>query len=564
MVSQHFNENLGSEEANEHLFILSGESESRLEAARENLANDLRGSSDADLADVACSLTKRPALPYRCMFLCRDVQDALDELQGSNPNRAQISVVTTSSPLLVFMFSGLGDHYVSMGFGLYRQEPIFRQVVDRCCDILKRHLGLDLRNILFPHLQKRTGPADSSAGVDLRKMLFGEEQKDEHTTKLNQTCLTHPAIFVIEYALARLWMSWGIAPRAMVGYSIGEYVAACLAGVFSLEDALSLVAKRATLIDSLPPGGMLAVQLPESDLKDLLTGTLSLAAVNGPSLCVVSGNEDAVSELEQRLSQNKVMCRRLQASHAFHSDKMRPIAVDIEKEALKIKLTPPRLPYISNLTGTWITEEQATDPRYYAQHAYSPVRFSEAVQTLLDDSGNALLEVGPGQTLRSLVMLHPSHTGNREHMVLSSLRYAFDRTTDQAFILKTLGSLWLAGVDVDWEKVQSMRPPEEVRLALTFTNPVEQRLAEAWQELLGAFPPSPEGDFFAAGGDSTSAELLRGWLQEVYQVNLPPSFVHDHATVARQALALEELVLGEIEQLSEEEAEQLALQEKEK
>ena len=209
----------------------------------------------------------------------------------------------------------------------------FREQIDLCAEILKPHLGLDLRDVLYPD----------------------EKNIDEATRRLTQTSMTQPALFAIEYALAKLLAEWGIRPRAMIGHSIGEYVAACMAGVFSLEDALELVAMRGRLIQELPGGAMLAVALGEKEIRRLIGSQLSLAAVNGASSCVISGTEKNVAALQSELAAEKVHCRRLHTSHAFHSEMMEPILSQFTQFLAKINLNPPEMRYISNVTGTWIT-----------------------------------------------------------------------------------------------------------------------------------------------------------------------------------------------------------------
>ena len=228
------------------------------------------------------------------------------------------------------MFSGQGAQYVNMGSELYQVESTFREQVDTCAEILRPHLGLDLRRVLYPN----------------------EAQAGEAAARLKQTASAQPALFVIEYSLARLWMAWGVQPQAMVGHSIGEYVAACLAGVLSLEDALALVAARGRLMQQLPRGAMLAVPLSEVEVQPCLGSDLSLAAINSPDLCVVSGRDDAVTELQSRLAARGVECRRLETSHAFHSGMMDPILQPFTEQVRKVKLNPPQINYLSNLTGT--------------------------------------------------------------------------------------------------------------------------------------------------------------------------------------------------------------------
>ncbi|MCC5603399.1 SDR family NAD(P)-dependent oxidoreductase [Nostoc favosum] len=294
----------------------------------------------------------------------------------------------------------------------------------------------------------------TSSRLDLRKMLDrGQEPADAETLRatslLNQTLLTQPAIFVIEYALAQLWISWGIRPTAMIGYSIGEYVAATLAEVLSVEDALTLVARRAQMIEELPEGAMLAVPLSEEEIQPLRNEKISMSAINGPSLCVIAGAKDAVEEWERQLGEQNLIGKRLQTSHAFHSVMMEAIAPAFDDLVKTFNLKPPKIPYISNVTGTWITAEQATDPSYWVKHLCQPVRFAQGVQQLWQKDNPILLEVGPGQALISFAS-QCLESDRAKSAMLPTLRHSYEQQSDIAFLMNTLGRLWLAGVEVDW------------------------------------------------------------------------------------------------------------------
>ncbi|MEU0082503.1 acyltransferase domain-containing protein, partial [Micromonospora tulbaghiae] len=273
--------------------------------------------------------------------------------------------VATGAKPVAFLFPGLGDHYLDIGRDLYRDFPVFRAAVDSCAEALTGDLGLDIRAVVFPgNCHTGTGPGSGtgtgSSAFDLRRMLGrGTGPQSENERRLNTTRLAQPALFVIEYALARLWESWGARPSLMIGYSLGEYVAATLAGVLSLQDALTLVARRAALIDELPEGAMLAVMLPEQEVTPLLGQDVSLSAVNGPEFCVAAGPVAAVEALEGTLRERGVVCRRVQTTHAFHSSMMEPIAGRVTELARTLTLNPPSIPYISNVTGEPITDEQA-------------------------------------------------------------------------------------------------------------------------------------------------------------------------------------------------------------
>ncbi|WP_449417839.1 SDR family NAD(P)-dependent oxidoreductase [Phormidium nigroviride] len=433
---------------NWQLLMLSAKTNSALETATANLAEHLKQHPDLNLADVAYTLqVGRRAFEHRRTVVCKDIQDAIAALQ--NPKRVLNNIQDGMEPPVAFIFTGLGTQYVNMGWELYQVEPTFKETVDRCCQFLKPLLGLDLRDVMY---RDRNDPKTTyPSGFDLRKMLGrGEQQADETTQKLNQTHLTQPAIFVIEYALAQLWISWGIHPVATIGYSIGEYVAATIAEVLSLEDALTLVAKRAQMIQELPNGGMLAVPLGEEKVRPLLNKNLSLSAINGAAFCVVAGTTNAIDELAAQLTEKGLACRRLQSSHAFHSQMMEAIAESFTELVKTVNLQAPKIPYISNVTGTWITAEQATNPNYWTQHLCQPVLFADGMQELWKKHKPILLEVGPGQTLCSLGLQCLENVAIADKVALPSLRDAYNQQADLAFLFNTLGQLWLSGVQINW------------------------------------------------------------------------------------------------------------------
>ncbi|HEY5029336.1 MAG TPA: amino acid adenylation domain-containing protein, partial [Candidatus Angelobacter sp.] len=324
------------------------------------------------------------------------------------------------------------SQYVNMGKELYAHEPLFREVVDQCSELLRPNLQLDLRSVLNPSPEKHQ---------------WAE-------TELRETRTTQPALFVIEYALARMWMSWGVLPESMLGHSIGEYVAACLAGVFSLEDALNLVAVRGRLMQSCARGGMLAVAASEEEVQRYLKAGLNLAAINGSRSCVLSGPVESLELAEKELAQQQVVHRRLQSSHAFHSAMMEPIIGQFVGEVQKVRLNAPRMRYLSNVTGDWITAEQATDPAYWGKQLRGTVQFAQGIRNLCDGSGRlSVVEVGPG---------HSNNTAVRQTlakadlpMMLTSLPDAPTGESDVKHVLTVLGHLWLQGARVDWNAFAS-------------------------------------------------------------------------------------------------------------
>jgi len=409
------------------LLLLSAHTETALEQATGRLADFLDCNSAVDLADAAFTLqVGRRAFGHRRALLASDLADAARALAARDPERLLTTRVEPGDRPVAFLFTGQGAQYPNMGRGLYESEPTYRAAVDRCCELLRPHLGLDLREVLFP-------PAAREA---------------EAAERLRRTAFAQPALFVVEHALATLWMEWGIRPQAMIGHSLGEYVAACLAGVFSLPDALALVAVRGRLMASLPAGAMLAVPLSEAQLAPLLGAELSLAAVNRPGLCVASGPTPAVERLRTELAARGIEGRPLHTSHAFHSAMMDPILKPFADRLAGVRMSPPKLPYVSNRMGTWIRPEEATDPAYWVEHLRRTVRFAAGLEELLKEPDRVLLEVGPGNALTTLARQHPAR--RPAQTALPSLRHPHERQDDLAFLVGSLARLWLAGVEVDW------------------------------------------------------------------------------------------------------------------
>jgi amino acid adenylation domain-containing protein len=434
-----------------HVLPLSAKTATALAASAENLAAFLESESPS-LADAAFTLqTGRRELEHRLAVVCRDIEEAVSALREAAA-RAMSPIPRTERPV-AFLFPGLGMHHVGMARGLYGAEPVFRDAVDACCERLISLLGTDLREILWPspvspspEPREQGDERKQAGGWDLRAMLG----RAREASPLDETRVAHPAVFVIEYALAKLWTSWGVKPAALLGHSLGEYVAACVAGVLSVDDALALVALRARLVDALAAGAMTAVPLGEAALREILPPSLDVAAVNTPGSCVVSGPEDEIAAFEAALAERGTASRRLAARHAFHSRAMEPIAAELERAIAGFTLRAPEIPFVSNVTGTWISDDQARTPAYWARHLTHTVRFADGVATLRQEPRWALLEVGPGQTLGAWALQHPADGEPEDRAVFSSLRHEHNRVDDLRFVLESLGGLWAAGVSVDW------------------------------------------------------------------------------------------------------------------
>ncbi|ARU63611.1 hypothetical protein CBW65_23295 [Tumebacillus avium] len=430
------------------LVILSAKSERSLELMTDNLAGHLQKHTELSFADVAHTLqVGRKAFSHRRALVAESAADAAKALETRDPKRLLTAQNDVENRSVAFLFPGVGDQYVNMVKELYETEPVFQEQLDACFDTLQPLVGRDLRDVLFP-AGAAAATAPQTQGIDLRKMLRRDTAApDAQSQELTKTEYLHPTVFAVEYALAQLLIEWGITPSSLIGYSLGEYVAATVAGVFSLDDALQLVAKRAQLISGLPGGAMLAVPLSAEKVTPLLGAELQIATINTPEHLVVSGTSEAVAALEQTLQAQGVSSIRVASTHAFHSKMMEPIVDEFKELIASFNPQAPEIPFISNVTGTWITEQEAVDPAYWAKHLCQTVRFAEGIAELAQDDSLALIEVGPGTTLSSFALQAKSGL-----TVLPSIRASYDGQSDTAFLLNTVANLWLSGVEVDFAK----------------------------------------------------------------------------------------------------------------
>jgi len=409
----------------QQLLVVSAITASALNAAVRRLASHLESQSDACLADVCYTLqVGRKHFPHRRALVCSSLAQLRDAFQEPLPKEFAGGVQNSVNRPVAFMFTGQGAQYQGMGRDLYAFQPTFRHNLDLCADLLHKELGLDLRDLLYG-----SRPA----------------------AELNETRIAQPALFALEFALARMWMHFGVTPGGMIGHSLGEFVAACLAGVFTLEDALRVVAFRGQLMQSMPRGNMLSVGLGEEELLTMISGSISIAAVNSRSICTVSGSEEEIANLQRRLESKTIACSRLHTSHAFHSSMMEPAMSPFRDFLGRIRLHRPMIPFISNITGGWITPEDAVDPNYWARHLREKVQFGKGIRELAVSSDGVLLEVGPGHALTALA--RECQVSRSSGEVFSSLPHAKDPQPAARMVLSTLGALWLKGVEIDWQAV---------------------------------------------------------------------------------------------------------------
>ncbi|AKQ67307.1 Non-ribosomal peptide synthase [Myxococcus hansupus] len=405
---------------------LSARTPAALERAAQRLAQRLGEPDAPNLGDASYTLLDgRRRFGHRRAVVAASREEAVRLLSQPEAARTAQAHTEAEGRSVVFLFPGGGAQYPGMAKGLYEQEPVFRRALDECLSLLEQHQSLKLRPLLFP---------EAGAEKDAR-------------AQLEQATYALPALLSVELSLAALWKARGLTPQACMGHSMGEYACAQLNGVFSLKDALGIVACRGRLFDQLPAGAMLSVELPEAELKPLLGEGLDLGAHNAPGLCLVSGEVAAIEALEAQLKAREVEARRLHIKVAAHSRMLEPILAPFREFLGTVRFAKPTGPWISNVTGAWVTPEEATSPDYWVRHLRQPVRFAEGAGVLLADKSRVYLEVGPGQTLTQLLRAQVEKP--QAEQLVPSLRHPNDTVADLAFFQLALGRLWAAGVDLD-------------------------------------------------------------------------------------------------------------------
>ena len=411
------------------ILTVSGRNKTALDANCAALAAHLRANPDQPLADVAWTLQKgRRGFERRRVIVAETHEHAAAQLEQNDPRRAFSHSVVGEDPDYVFMFPGGGAQYAGMARDLYETEPVFAEWMDRGLEILQPKLDYDIRALWLPE----------------------PGQEEAADAKLTQPSVQLPLIMIVEYALAQLWMSWGVKPAALTGHSMGENTAACVAGVMSFEDCIGLVHLRGKLFDTVPAGGMLSIALPAGQLEPMLGDDLDLGAVNAPQLSVATGPQAALDDLEARLKAKDIDCQRIPIDIAAHSRMLDVILDDFGAYLRSITLHAPQIPFTSNRTGALITDEQAQDPDYWVAHLRGTVRFADGLTTLAEKDERVFIEVGPGKAMSSLAGQHGKVTANQ---VISSLRHPNDDVADDAYFLAMLGRVWAVGGTFDWGQI---------------------------------------------------------------------------------------------------------------
>ncbi|RKH62902.1 amino acid adenylation domain-containing protein [Corallococcus interemptor] len=516
------------------VLVLSARSGGALLTASRRLADHLEKHPGQPLSDVAYTLQEgRTAFGYRRAIVCETSTEAIAKLRRDGASQP----ASSPHPEVCFLFPGTGTQEAGMGAAWYRRAPAYREAFDACAALFGPELERELRATL---LTEHPGPQAEEA--------------------LRVPSLGMAAIFTTEYALARLLGTWGVHPTSLLGHSLGEYAAACLAGVLSLEQAVALVALRGRLCDALPPSGMLAVPLSEGVLTQELPPGLSLAAVNGPGQCVVSGTLEALEDFAARLQARGVKAKRMPNASGFHSALVEPAMQSLTDLARPMRTKPPVMPLVSNVTGTWLNADDARDPTYWARHLRHTVRFSSGLELMLEDRERIFVEVGPGRTLSTLTLLNPRV--GRERIVLHTLG------RDEQALLHAVGQLWSSGLPVDWGSVRGSSPRRRVvlptypferkRYSLAENTPrvpkpevteaprslsreeVRASMEALWKELLGVDTLTPDSHFFELGGTSLLVVQLNRELKTRLSVTLSLHAVLEHPTLGEWVKAVQD------------------------
>ncbi len=532
-----------------HQLIFSAKTESSLNNYKNNLSSFLEKSKDSSLYDIEYSLKiGRGVFNHRCFVLGQDTNSLTSILRESNERKLYKNFFQ-SKPKVVFMFPGQGVQYFKMGEQLYFKHKVFREQFDICASFIKRYYSIDILSVII-------GNSNINQSI------------------LLDTSLAQPLIFSFEYALAKLLIQCGIVPDYMIGYSFGEYVAACLSGVFSLEDALKLVVLRGKLMKDAPKGKMISVPLPENELKTILPVGLNIA-INNDDSCIIAGGEHLLNNFELILKEKKIIYFPLDLTHAGHSPSMDSVLEKFELEIQNIAFDKLKIPFISNVTGKEITNEQAMSTRYWVNHLRDTVRFAEGIKSILKDENVILLEVGPGRGLNALVNRFIKM--EKRQRVINVSRQFSDKFSDNYYFLKALGLIWLYGVDVNWLAYYSEKKGNKVSLphyafdkfklpvskpivtnhlqlhdikaknsaiderivsdSITITNNVnlrptlsseyvapstktEETIIQVWQNVFGLDNVGVEDDFFELGGDSLKAVAIVSKVQSTFDTSI--------------------------------------------
>ena len=548
------------------LITYSAKKESALDDYSAKLAKFLKESPKTSLPNVAYTLQRgRKEFTHRRFLVAENRDDAIQKLEQLPAASVKTFSDQADDREVVFMFPGQASQYVNMGLDLYKTNSVFRTSLDTCAKILQPILNVDIRELIYP-----------ASGHD-----------DMATIQLQNTVFTQPAIFSIEYSLAMYWMDLGIKPVAVLGHSMGEFTAACIAGVFDLETGLKLIAKRGGIMQELEPGSMLTVMLPPSEAEEYLNDRLSISVINTPTSCVISGDTKAIEAIKKVFDAKDIYNRILETSHAFHSHMMDPVLEKYRDFVSAMKFSTPNIPVVSTVMADWASPGELTNPDYWVNNIRHPVQFADSVKKLFDRPEWILLEVGPRNTLATLANQHPEIPPNQ--VVVQSMRHPKQPQDDNNFAMAALGRLWSCGYPVDWERIYKENPVYKIPIPTyafqrvrcwidpehlesghqpkTIVNGqvlddvdnqgsekrnVTDEVTAIWQEFLGVEKIKKDDNFFDLGGNSLVAVQLFDELKRKLGIRLPLSALLEAPTIEQIAKLIEpEITMPEVAEVKE-------------
>lgn len=546
-----------------HLIVLSAKTEKALQELMQSMVKYLSKHTQINLGDVAYTLqTGRYFHEHRIMFVAKTMQEAIERLQKQNMKQLHYVKQDREMPSVCFMFSGIGDHYGKMGEALYSKELVFREEMDRCSKLIQEYLE-----------------------NDIREWLFDEKNKEV----INNPLYTHAVLFSIEYSLAKLLMSWGIKPSGMIGYSLGEYVAATIAGVISVEDALKMITTRAKLIVNLPKGAMLAVIAKKEKIESLLFDDCYVSIENAPELNIVSGSVENIELLKKKLDQLEISYGNINADRAYHCQLMEPIKEKYTTLLNQVEYNEPKIPYISNTTGEWIKKEEASSAEYWANQSCKAVKFAQGIRTIITEKDAMIVEIGPGQLLKSIVT--QNMVGQRTNAkIITTLQSNKNMKMDEElYLLQAVGQMWEYDVPIQWDKIHqsditgrvslptypfqrerywigdkilmhtqsnstmSKVPTESIQRVVeesnkdegskdTNRNDVFAQLEQIYKEIFGQKCINAEMNFFELGGESLLALRILSIIKKRFNVKLQLKDIFEATNITMLASKIESLI----------------------
>jgi len=539
------------------LVVISAQSSQALENLSHKLAEHMEKYDEISIGDAVYTLSiGRKKFNHRKMFVCSSRIEMVNRLRADNDSVVKTYHDSDREKNIIFMFAGQGAQYVKMGLGLYESEPVFRSSMDKCFSILEKQARLNLKEILY-------------SGTD--------DSKNDKI--LEQTDMAQLALFCMEYSLVQLLASWGVYPQAMIGHSLGEYVAACISGVLSLEDALRVVHVRGSLMQSMPVGKMVSIEVPEEKLSKYLNPRVDIVSINSESKFVISAKDEDMAVVARELEKDGYEMLTLKSTHACHSYLMEPILEEFKSTMKTIKLNRPSIPYISCTSGTWITDDEAVDPEYWTRHLRRTVQFNKGLNTLLTNQSAVFVEIGPGKGLTTFVNQHVNKKST--HKTVNLVRKHRDEVEDGYFILHELGKMWMYGVDIDWKKFYSNEaryrislptyPFErkkyslstaarsQLELMTSYTgdsmpqadsvdeSPIMQsesiddltnKMMQLWKDYFGIDQINIKDDFYDLGGDSLRAMSLIGKVNKIFNANVKISSFLMNPTIKELVMSM--------------------------